>query len=62
MTVRLCLDLNIWCAAFLADSKGARGTAAQTLVEAARCGQFADRPVQLVVPSYPPTVFLWRGH
>jgi predicted nucleic acid-binding protein len=46
---RLCLDLNVWCAAFLADSKGRQGTAAQMLVESARLGACSLGPVQLIV-------------
>ena len=47
--LNLCLDLNIWCAAFLADRKGARNTASQTLVDMVRSGQAADLPLQLIV-------------
>jgi predicted nucleic acid-binding protein len=47
--LKLCLDLNVWCAAFLADRKGAEGTASQSLVAAARSGQAGDIPVQLVI-------------
>lgn len=47
--LRLCLDLNIWCAAFLADRKRSAGTAAQLLVEAVRAGGIAGIPVQMVV-------------
>lgn len=47
--LNLCLDLNIWCAAFLADRKGAGNTASQTLVSMVRSGQTADLPLQLVV-------------
>lgn len=47
--LNLCLDLNVWCAAFLADKKGARNTASQTLVAAARSGRAGSVPVQLVV-------------
>jgi hypothetical protein len=36
--LRLCLDLNIWVAALLADRKGRSNTAAQYLVEVVRCG------------------------
>lgn len=43
---RLCLDLNIWCAAFLADRAGRRGTAAPSLVDAVRLG---GREIQLIV-------------
>jgi predicted nucleic acid-binding protein len=47
--VKLCLDLNIWCAAYLADRAGRAGTAAQALVEAARTGRSPLCEVQLVV-------------
>jgi predicted nucleic acid-binding protein len=46
---RICLDLNVWCAAYLADRAGRLGTASQTLVEAARSGQVAGEFLQLVV-------------
>jgi predicted nucleic acid-binding protein len=46
---RICLDLNVWCAAYLADRGGRQGTASQTLVEAARSGRAADELLQLVV-------------
>jgi hypothetical protein len=47
--IRLCLDLNVWCAAFLADRKGRQNTSAQMLVEAARTGACPLGPVQLIV-------------
>lgn len=47
--LNLCLDLNVWCAAFLADRKGMAGTASPTLAEAARNGHSGHFPVQLVV-------------
>ncbi len=47
--IRLCLDLNIWCAAYLADRKGRQNTSAQLLVEAARSGACPLGPVQLIV-------------
>jgi len=47
--IRLCLDLNIWCAAYLADRKGRQNTSAQMLVEAARSGACPLGPVQLIV-------------
>lgn len=46
---RICLDLNVWCAAFLADRAGRQGTACQTLVEAARSAQAGREPLQLVI-------------
>ncbi|MUG95989.1 PIN domain-containing protein [Scytonema sp. UIC 10036] len=47
--LRLCLDLNIWCAALLADKKGRQNTASQCLVEIARQGNCVLSPVQLVI-------------
>jgi predicted nucleic acid-binding protein len=47
--LRLCLDLNIWCAALIADRKGRQGTASQSLVEIVRQGHCALGPVQLVI-------------
>jgi predicted nucleic acid-binding protein len=47
--LRLCLDLNIWCAALLADSKAREGTASQTLVEIVRQGFCLSMPVQLII-------------
>ena len=46
---RICLDLNVWCAAYLADRAGRRGTASQTLIEAARGGPVERESLQLVV-------------
>jgi len=46
---RICLDLNVWCAGYLAERAGRHGTASQTLVEAARSGQTGRGPLQLVV-------------
>ncbi|MEO5336102.1 MAG: PIN domain-containing protein [Magnetospirillum sp. WYHS-4] len=48
-TLNLCLDLNVWCAAFLADRKGLDGTATQTLVRMVRTGQVGEMPVQLII-------------
>ncbi|MBF0306585.1 MAG: PIN domain-containing protein [Alphaproteobacteria bacterium] len=47
--LNLCLDLNVWCAAFLADRRGADDTAAQSLVRIARTGRAEGMPVQLVI-------------
>lgn len=47
--LNLCLDLNVWCAAFLADRKGLEGAATQTLVRMARAGQVGEMPVQLII-------------
>ncbi len=47
--LRVCLDLNIWCAALLADGKGRENTASQSLVAMIRQGACLSRPVQLVI-------------
>lgn len=47
--LRLCLDLNIWCAALLADLKGRQGTSSQCLVEIVRQGVCTLGSVQLVI-------------
>jgi predicted nucleic acid-binding protein len=47
--LRVCLDLNIWCAALLADGKGRENTASQSLVAMIRQGTFLCQPVQLVI-------------
>lgn len=49
LLTRICLDLNVWCAAFLADRAGRQGTACQTLVEVARSAQVGREPLQLVI-------------
>ncbi|NEN91983.1 MAG: PIN domain-containing protein [Okeania sp. SIO3H1] len=48
-TLRLCLDLNIWCAALLASVKGREGTSCQTLVDIVRQGSCLGRKVELVI-------------
>jgi predicted nucleic acid-binding protein len=47
--LRVCLDLNVWCAALLADRKGRRNTASQCLVAMVRQGSCLSSPVQLVI-------------
>jgi predicted nucleic acid-binding protein len=47
--LRICLDLNIWCAALLADGKGRQNTASQSLVAMVRQGSCLSSPVQLVI-------------
>jgi len=47
--LRLCLDLNIWSAALLADLKGRQGTSSQCLVEIVRQGVCSLGSVQLVI-------------
>ena len=46
--MRLCIDLNVWCAAILAERAGRVNTAAQTIVDAARIPP-GRAPMQLVV-------------
>jgi predicted nucleic acid-binding protein len=47
--LRVCLDLNIWCAALLADRKGRQNTASQSLVAMVRQRSCLSSPVQLVI-------------
>jgi hypothetical protein len=47
--IRLCVDLNVWCANFLAERAGRVGTASQTIIGAVRRGQCALGPVQLII-------------
>ena len=47
--LRFCLDLNIWCAALLADAKGRQDTACQNLVEIVRRGVCSVGRVDLVI-------------
>lgn len=47
--VRLCLDLNIWCAALLADFKGRQNTSSQRLVQIVRSGFCSLGNVELVI-------------
>ncbi|GAB6845362.1 putative nucleic acid-binding protein [Methylorubrum rhodinum] len=49
MTFRLCVDLNVWIAHFLAEAKGARVSAARSVVQAVQEGRSGLGPVQLVV-------------
>src|SRR5471032_624121 len=46
---RLCLDLNIWCSAFLALKSGRTDSSAQALVDIVRLGECALGPTQLVI-------------
>ncbi len=48
-TLRLCLDLNIWCASLLADAKGRQNTACQSLVEIVKRGHCKAGKVALVI-------------
>lgn len=47
--LRLCLDLNIWCAALLAERKRRQNTACQTLVSIARERECSWGAVELVI-------------
>lgn len=46
---RLCLDLNVWCSAAIARTRGHSGTASLALTEAVRRGWCALGSTQLVV-------------
>lgn len=47
--LRLCLDLNIWVAALLAEAKGRQETACQNIVAMVRQGRCLSQPVQLII-------------
>lgn len=47
--MRICIDLDVWCGAFLSQAHGRQGTATQTIIEAARSGVSDRGPVSLVV-------------
>ena len=47
--IRLCLDLNVWVADFLADRRNRRTGSSAWLVDAVRLGASAAGPVQIVV-------------
>jgi predicted nucleic acid-binding protein len=49
VTFRLCVDLNVWIAHFLAEATGARVSAARSIVQAVQEGRAGLGPVQLVV-------------
>jgi predicted nucleic acid-binding protein len=46
---RWCLDLNIWCAALLADLKGHQNSSCQNLVKIAQEGRCNSDLVQLII-------------
>lgn len=48
-SLRICLDLNIWCAALIADAKGRQETACQILVRIVRQGKCSLGTVNLVI-------------
>lgn len=47
--LRLCLDLNVWCAAIIGHAAGRSGTASQLLADTATGGQCALGPTRLIV-------------
>ena len=47
--LRICLDLNIWCAALLADWKSKQNTACQHLVRLVREGHYLNYSTQLII-------------
>jgi hypothetical protein len=47
--LRLGLDLNIWCAALLADAKGTQNSAYQNIVNTVRYGRCQMGTVELVI-------------
>lgn len=47
--LRLCLDLNVWLGAIIADGLGRTGTATQSLVQAVRSGDSQRGPIALVI-------------
>ncbi|WP_349368968.1 PIN domain-containing protein [Salinarimonas sp.] len=46
---RLCVDLNVWIGAFIADAQGKTGTASQSVVRAIQDGRAALGPLQLAI-------------
>ncbi|WP_013334670.1 PIN domain-containing protein [Gloeothece verrucosa] len=48
-SLRLCLDLNIWCAALLSEKKGRSDTSSQRIVEIVREGKSFLGEVQLII-------------
>jgi hypothetical protein len=47
--IRLCLDLNIWCASLLSDRKGKQNSSSQSLVTIIREGYCEIGLVQLII-------------
>ena len=47
--LKVCLDLNIWCGAFIARRLGREGTATVALTDAVRSGQSPRGPIALVI-------------
>jgi hypothetical protein len=46
---KVCLDLNVWCGAFIARRLGREGTATIALTDAVRLGQSPRGPIALVI-------------
>jgi predicted nucleic acid-binding protein len=47
--IKICLDLNIWCAALLAERKNRENTACQNLVEIIRTGECSRGKTELII-------------
>jgi len=47
--LRLCVDLNIWYAWYLAEANGRNGTIVQKIIEAVQDGRSAVGPIQLII-------------
>jgi predicted nucleic acid-binding protein len=47
--IKICLDLNIWCAALLAERKNRKNTACQSLVQIIKTGQCLLGQTELVI-------------
>ena len=47
--LKLCLDLNIWCAALLSELKGKQGKESQTLIKYIQQGSYDFRSIQLII-------------
>jgi hypothetical protein len=47
--IRLCLDLNIWCASLLSDRKGKKNSSSQSLVAIISQGYCEIGLVQLII-------------
>lgn len=48
-TIKLCLDLNIWLALIIADTKGQKGTSVQKLVTILRSGYYNFYMIELII-------------
>ena len=47
--LKICLDLNIWCGAFIAEGLGRADTAAGFLTTTVRTGASSQGPIALVI-------------